>query len=72
MAAFGAFSLGIGLWDGEALQIFWGGVILCGLGVLIAVRRRDWQKHWEEMAAIAARRSQPGNPLPGEISPRQK
>ena len=66
MAAFGLYSLASGLLvtEGEeaATQIFWGVMILCGLGVLIAVRRRDWQKHWEEMEAIAAARSRPAPP----------
>lgn len=62
MAAFGLYSLISGLLitaDSEeaATQIFWGIMILCGLGLLIAVRRRDWKKHWEEMEAIAAARS---------------
>ena len=56
MAAFGLFSLVIGLWEGEVLQIFWGVMILTGLCVLILVRRRDWKKHWEEMEAISAAR----------------
>jgi hypothetical protein len=48
-AAFALFSLGTGVWRGELLPIFWGGVILAGLGMLMLVRRRDWQKHWEEL-----------------------
>jgi len=47
MAAFGLYSLGSGLWQGEPMPIFWGAAILVGLAVLAAVRRRDWQKHWE-------------------------
>ena len=62
MAAFGMYSLVSGLFitaDSEesATQIFWGIMILCGLGLLIAVRRRDWKRHWEEMEAAAAARS---------------
>lgn len=51
MAAFGLYSLVTGLWYGEAIWIFWGGTILVGLGLLTLVRRRDWQKHWEELEA---------------------
>jgi hypothetical protein len=57
MAAFALYSLVTGLRDGEEIQIFWGVMILVGLGILIAVRRRDWKKHWEEMEAIAAART---------------
>jgi len=57
MAAFGIYSLVTGFRDGEEIQIFWGVMIIVGLGILIAVRRRDWKKHWEEMEAIAAART---------------
>ena len=55
MAAFGLYSLATGLMDGQELQIFWGVMILAGLCILTAVRRRDWKKHWEEMEAAAVR-----------------
>lgn len=58
MAAFGLYSLISGLLNEEALQIFWGIMILGGLCLLIAIRRRDWKKHWEEMDAISAARLQ--------------
>lgn len=57
MAAFGLYSLGTGLYYGETLWIFWGVMILAGLGLLMLVRRRDWQKHWEEMEAEQLRRT---------------
>ena len=56
MAAFGIYSLFTGLRDGQELHIFWGAMILVGLCSLIAVRRRDWKKHWEEMEAISEAR----------------
>ena len=59
MAAFGLYSLLSGLLaaDEEAsLRIFWGVMILGGLCILIAVRRRDWKKHWAEMEAEMAAR----------------
>ena len=59
MAAFGLYSLVTGLWYGEVVSIFWGVAILAGLGLLILVRRRDWQKHWEEMAAAGRGPRQP-------------
>jgi low temperature requirement protein LtrA len=49
LAAFGLFSLGSGLWQGELMPAFWGVTILTGLVILVAVRRRDWQKHWQEL-----------------------
>ena len=49
LALFGFFSLASGLWHGETMPIFWGCTILLGLVVLTLVRRKDWQKHWEEM-----------------------
>lgn len=57
IAAFGLYSLGSGLWQGELVPIFWGATILAGLVVLAAVRRRDWQKHWQLQA-----RQHPANP----------
>jgi hypothetical protein len=49
MAAFGLYSLGSGLLQEELMSVFWGVMILVGLGILIAVRRRDWKQHWEAM-----------------------
>lgn len=54
--AFALFSLATGLWRGEPTQIFWGLIILAGLIILIAVRRRDWKQHWSEMEKQADRR----------------
>jgi hypothetical protein len=70
MAAFGGYSLGAGLWYGEVIWIFWGGSILAGLTLLTLVRRRDWGKHWEELAAAAeGPRRQPE--APSDSSPRE-
>ena len=49
LAAFGLFSLGSGLWQGELIPAFWGVTILTGLLVLLAMRRRDWKHHWETL-----------------------
>jgi hypothetical protein len=62
MAAFGIYSLYSGLQGGETLQIFWGVMILGGLCLLIAVRRRDWKKHWAEVEAETAARLRPTPP----------
>jgi hypothetical protein len=66
MAAFGLYSLGSGLQNDEPLWIFWGVMILVGLGVLMQVRRRDWKKHWEELEAEAAARALRNSPKPPE------
>ena len=49
LAGFGLYSLGAGLWQGEVIPIFWGATILVGLTILLAVRRRDWQQHWQSL-----------------------
>jgi hypothetical protein len=64
LAAFGIFSLGSGLFYGELLPVFWGVTILAGLGILSAVRRRDWKKHWEEVGA-----QRPSSPAPKDPGP---
>ncbi len=50
LGAFGLFSLGSGLYYGELMPAFWGTTILTGLFILAAVRRKNWQQHWEEQA----------------------
>ena len=62
MAAFGLYSLVAGFMEGEVLQIFWGVTILAGLCILIAVRRRDWKKHWEGMESVWSERPRPTPP----------
>jgi len=63
IAAFGLYSLGSGLWQGELIPIFWGVTILVGLVVLAAVRRRDWQQHWQRLD------KQPSSPPPRDPEP---
>lgn len=72
MAAFGLYELYSGLIYGEELQIFWGVMILAGLCILIAVRRRDWKKHWEEMEALNANRSKSPNTKQTDTTPTEK
>jgi hypothetical protein len=63
LAGFGMFSLGSGLLRGEMMPLFWGVMILAGLGILLAVRRRDWKAHWE--ALEKQRPSTPSREDPG-------
>lgn len=51
----GLFSLGSGFYTGEPMQYFWGGMIICGAIVLHFVRKKDWQKHWEEQEELQRR-----------------
>lgn len=51
----GLFSLGSGFYTGEAMQYFFGGMIVCGSVVLHFVRKKDWKKHWEEQEAMQQR-----------------
>lgn len=44
----GFFSLGSGIYTGEEMQLFWGGLIIVGAVVLFFVRKKDWKKHWAE------------------------
>ena len=62
MAAFGLYSMVAGFMEGEVLQIFWGVIILAGLCILIAVRRRDWKKHWEGMESVWSERPRTTHP----------
>jgi len=47
----GCVSLVYGIADGKMTSVFWGVIILCGVIVLIMVRKKDWKKHWEELEA---------------------
>ena len=51
----GLFSLGSGLYTGEAIQLFWGVTIACGAVLLHFVRKKDWKKHWEEQEEMGRR-----------------
>jgi len=54
----GIFSLVSGIMTGEVIQLFWGGMIICGSILLYFVRKKDWKKHWEEQEMIAQRYQQ--------------
>jgi hypothetical protein len=47
----GVASLVYGIANHTPMNIFWGIVIIPGVFLLHKVRKKDWNKHWEEMAA---------------------
>ncbi|MDD2270911.1 MAG: hypothetical protein PHP95_08290 [Desulfuromonadaceae bacterium] len=47
----GIASLAYGIINNLAVNIFWGCVIIPGVFVLHKVRKKDWEKHWQEMEA---------------------
>lgn len=51
----GFFILGSGIYRGEEMQYFFGGMIICGSIALHFVRKKDWKKHWEEQEATQRR-----------------
>lgn len=51
----GLFILGSGIFTGEPMQYFFGGMIISGSIVLHFVRKKDWKKHWEEQEAMQRR-----------------
>ena len=51
----GLFIIGSGIYRGETMQCFFGGMIISGLIALHFVRKKDWNKHWEEQATMQKR-----------------
>ena len=51
----GLVSLGYGVVNGIAVNVFFGLFILAGGVVLYFVKRKDWKKHWEDQEAIKLR-----------------
>jgi len=48
----GLFILGSGIYRGEPMQYFFGGMIISGSIALHFVRKKDWKKHWEEQERL--------------------
>ena len=48
----GIGSLVSGVVTGQAIQMFWGVMIIGGSIALYFVRKKDWKKHWEEQEAM--------------------
>lgn len=47
----GILSLIYGIVESKSISIFWGCMIIPGVFILNKVRKKDWDKHWDEMAA---------------------
>lgn len=47
----GIASLVYGIMNDVSMNIFWGCVIIPGVFILHKVRKKDWNKHWEDMEA---------------------
>lgn len=47
----GVVSLVYGIVNGVEVNIFFGLVIIAGVFILMKVRKKDWQKHWQDMEA---------------------
>jgi hypothetical protein len=41
-----------GIYTGEHMQYFFGGMIILGSIALHFVRKKDWKKHWEEQEQL--------------------
>ena len=65
----GVASLVYGIANGQAINIFWGVVIIPGVFILIKVRKKDWTKHWQEMEAEQKARESRGKPSPPPDAP---
>lgn len=48
LALAGLALLVLGIVDRRVMGIFWGVIILGGLLALHLVRKKDWEKHWQE------------------------
>lgn len=58
----GVASLVYGIVNGVETSILWGIVIIPGVFILMKVRRKDWQKHWQDLEAEQKARSGPKDP----------
>ncbi|MCM2359812.1 MAG: hypothetical protein NDI77_16800, partial [Geobacteraceae bacterium] len=54
----GIASLVSGIVTGEAIQLFWGVMIIGGSVILYLVKKKDWKKHWEEQERLRERYEQ--------------
>jgi hypothetical protein len=65
----GVASLIYGIVKGVETSILWGIVIIPGVFILMKVRRKDWQKHWQDLEAEQKARNghkDPPSDMPSE------
>ena len=66
----GVASLIYGIVNGVETSILWGVVIIPGVFILMKVRRKDWQKHWQDLEAEQKARN--GHKAPPSDTPSEK
>jgi hypothetical protein len=64
----GVASLVYGIVNGVETSILWGVVIIPGVFILMKVRKKDWQKHWQDLETEQKARSGRKNP-PSDTPP---
>ena len=68
----GIASLAYGIINGVLISIFWGVVIVPGVFILHKVRRKNWEKHWQQLEAerslLKERHTKTSQVTPGESS----
>ena len=65
----GVASLVYGIVNGATMNIFWGIVIIPGVFILMKVRKKDSNKHWEDMEAEQKVREARNKPAPPPDEP---
>ncbi|KAB0665357.1 hypothetical protein F6V25_09740 [Oryzomonas japonica] len=66
----GVASLVYGIVNGVETSILWGVVIIPGVFILMKVRKKDWQKHWQDLEA--EQKAHDGRKNPPSDPPREK
>ncbi|KAA0892251.1 hypothetical protein [Oryzomonas rubra] len=66
----GVASLVYGIVNGVETSILWGVVIIPGVFILMKVRKKDWQKHWQDLEA--EQKAHGGQKNPPSDPPREK
>lgn len=54
----GCLSLIYGIMERKMENIFWAAIIIPGFFILQRVRKKDWKKHWEDLAEEKIRREE--------------
>jgi len=66
----GVASLIYGIVNGVETSILWGIIIIPGVFILMMVRRKDWQKHWQDLEA--GQKARNGRKVPPSDRPSEK